>query len=56
MKSLVEVWVSRYSGVTWCRCDSCEGGTETMVMESVEIGWIWGWWFRDGGGSGFMGK
>ena len=35
MKSLVDVWGSGYSGVTWCRYDSCEGGTETMVMEYV---------------------
>ena len=25
-----------------------------MVMEYVEIGWIWEWWFRYGGGSGSM--
>ena len=52
MKQLVKVWGSGYSGATWCRYDSCECGTETMVMEYVEIGCIWWCWFRNWGGSG----
>ena len=56
MKLVVEVWRSGYSGVIWCRCDICDGGTETMVTVSVDIGWRWGWWFRYGGVSGDTGK